>query len=358
MITSSCSPKATCPTGSPGSSDPDRVLLAPTLRGSGASSAISAAASGERLQGVSRRPGKDELPGGFELARSALSNYDSEYAAARPRKKSDIPQQMMPRQSAPATPDPHAAALSRVQPRNPGGDEHELRGRTPSFAEGDGSDGHHGGGIAGGLGADGGPVPGGERGAEGEGAGRCLRLSHAYGRPPLPRRAQCEAAAGGCDRGRLSSVAEAHRHVAQRRGAALDLWRRTIAALLDAHGAIRQPSRARRRGGRYRASTDAELQAARTALGVRGIRFNRRPGRRDDHRDARAAVASASHDARLARADPHAGDQIAAARRSAATRLPSPIVFDHLGRMPQPAGIDHPAFAVVIEAARQGRAPG
>ena len=69
---------------------------------------------------------------------------------------------------------------SAHQPRNPGGDEHELRGRTTSFAEGDGSDGHHGGGIAGGLGADGGALVGGERGAEGEGAGGRLRLSHAY----------------------------------------------------------------------------------------------------------------------------------------------------------------------------------
>ncbi len=28
-------------------------------------------------------------------------------------------------------------------------------------------------------------------------------------------------------------------------------------------------------------------------------------------------------------------------------RLPSPIVFDHLARIPQPAGVDHPAFAFV-----------
>ena len=75
---------------------------------------------------------------------------------------------------------PHAAALSASAAES-ARDENELRGRTPSFAEGDGSDGHHGaGGIAGGLGADGGALVGGERGAEVEGAGGRLRLSHAY----------------------------------------------------------------------------------------------------------------------------------------------------------------------------------
>jgi predicted TIM-barrel fold metal-dependent hydrolase len=29
-------------------------------------------------------------------------------------------------------------------------------------------------------------------------------------------------------------------------------------------------------------------------------------------------------------------------------RLPSPIVFDHLARIPEPAGVSHPAFAVVV----------
>src|SRR5277367_2376738 len=40
---------------------------------------------------------------------------------------------------------------SARQPRDPGGDEHELCGRTSSLAEGDGSDGHHGGGDRGRL---------------------------------------------------------------------------------------------------------------------------------------------------------------------------------------------------------------
>jgi D-galactarolactone isomerase len=36
-------------------------------------------------------------------------------------------------------------------------------------------------------------------------------------------------------------------------------------------------------------------------------------------------------------------------------RLPSPIVFDHLARIPQPAGIDHPAFALVLKMLDHGR---
>ncbi|HXZ00923.1 MAG TPA: amidohydrolase family protein [Stellaceae bacterium] len=37
-------------------------------------------------------------------------------------------------------------------------------------------------------------------------------------------------------------------------------------------------------------------------------------------------------------------------------RLPSPIIFDHLGRIPQPAGIDHPAFRVIGKLIDKGRA--
>ena len=40
------------------------------------------------------------------------------------------------------------------------------------------------------------------------------------------------------------------------------------------------------------------------------------------------------------------GDQIADAA-DLWPRLPSPIVFDHLGRLPHPAGIEHPAFGII-----------
>jgi predicted TIM-barrel fold metal-dependent hydrolase len=36
-------------------------------------------------------------------------------------------------------------------------------------------------------------------------------------------------------------------------------------------------------------------------------------------------------------------------------RLPSPIVFDHMARIPQPAGVDHPAFALVLKMLDHGR---
>jgi len=37
-------------------------------------------------------------------------------------------------------------------------------------------------------------------------------------------------------------------------------------------------------------------------------------------------------------------------------RLPAPVVFDHLGRVPQPAGIDHPSFRVILRLVDKGRA--
>ena len=36
-------------------------------------------------------------------------------------------------------------------------------------------------------------------------------------------------------------------------------------------------------------------------------------------------------------------------------RLPTPIVFDHLGRIPEPAGAQHPAFAVIRGLLDKGR---
>jgi predicted TIM-barrel fold metal-dependent hydrolase len=37
-------------------------------------------------------------------------------------------------------------------------------------------------------------------------------------------------------------------------------------------------------------------------------------------------------------------------------RLPSPDVFDHMARIPEPAGVDHPAFALVLKLLDKGRA--
>ena len=37
-------------------------------------------------------------------------------------------------------------------------------------------------------------------------------------------------------------------------------------------------------------------------------------------------------------------------------RLPSPIVFDHMGRIPKDVGVEHPAFRVIVGLAEKGRA--
>jgi D-galactarolactone isomerase len=36
-------------------------------------------------------------------------------------------------------------------------------------------------------------------------------------------------------------------------------------------------------------------------------------------------------------------------------RLPSPVVFDHMARIPESAGVDHPAFALVVKLIEKGR---
>jgi predicted TIM-barrel fold metal-dependent hydrolase len=48
------------------------------------------------------------------------------------------------------------------------------------------------------------------------------------------------------------------------------------------------------------------------------------------------------------------GDQIVEAA-DLLQRLPSPIVFDHMGRISEPAGIDHPAFAFMLKLVDRGR---
>ncbi len=97
--------------------------------------------------------------------------------------------------------------------------------------------------------------------------------------------------------------------------------------------------------------SDAALKAL-DAGGVRGIRFSLAP----------------SDAARLAMIEPLAkridalgwhvqinmnADQIAAAE-DLWNRLPTPIVFDHMGHIPQPAGIAHPTYKNHPRADRQG----
>ncbi len=100
--------------------------------------------------------------------------------------------------------------------------------------------------------------------------------------------------------------------------------------------------------------TDAELKHLADG-GIRGIRFTQF--------DPATAVTSFDMIEPLARRVAGLGwhvqihmraDQIAAAA-DLWDRLPSAIVFDHMGRLPQPAGIEHPAFAIIHRLIDKGR---
>jgi D-galactarolactone isomerase len=100
--------------------------------------------------------------------------------------------------------------------------------------------------------------------------------------------------------------------------------------------------------------TDAELKAL-AAEGIRGIRFTQF--------DPATAVTTLDMIEPLSKRVNDLGwhvqihmraDQIVAAA-DLWPRLPSDIVFDHLGRLPHPAGIDHPAFAIIRGLIDKGR---
>ncbi|MEG1769002.1 MAG: amidohydrolase family protein [Comamonas sp.] len=101
--------------------------------------------------------------------------------------------------------------------------------------------------------------------------------------------------------------------------------------------------------------TDAELQALH-AGGIRGIRFSL-------HTAVHAAVGFEMVEPLAQRV--HAwgwhlqlhwsADQLLA-HGSMLQRLPTPLVFDHLGRLPLPMGTAHPAFALIRGLLDQGRA--
>jgi predicted TIM-barrel fold metal-dependent hydrolase len=117
-----------------------------------------------------------------------------------------------------------------------------------------------------------------------------------------------------------------------------------IAQLGDARGvAVVRPS-----------VTDPELEAL-AAGGIRGIRFTQF--------DPATAVTTLDMIEPLAKRVADLGwhvqihmraDQIAGAE-TLWDRLPATMVFDHMGRLPQPAGTDHPAFAIVRRLIDRGR---
>jgi predicted TIM-barrel fold metal-dependent hydrolase len=101
-------------------------------------------------------------------------------------------------------------------------------------------------------------------------------------------------------------------------------------------------------------ATDAELRQLADG-GIRGIRFTQF--------DPATAVTTLDMIEPLSRRVADLGwhvqihmraDQIAAAA-DLWEQLPSTIVFDHMGRLPQPVGLDHPAFAIIRRLIDKGR---
>ncbi len=99
--------------------------------------------------------------------------------------------------------------------------------------------------------------------------------------------------------------------------------------------------------------TDDELKRL-GAAGVRGVRFNlANPGATT--MEMLEPVAK-----RVARLGWHIQFNMSAdttlAARDVLYRLPCPFVFDHLAHLPEPDGIAHPAFAVVVDLLQKGKA--
>ena len=119
---------------------------------------------------------------------------------------------------------------------------------------------------------------------------------------------------------------------------------------LDAIAEIRR-DRPRRRGGRRERNRRRTKTPGR--LGIRGIRFNLviDGGPTIDMLEPLSKrVSDLGWHVQIQLL----GDQIIEAAELL-QRLPSPIVFDHMGRIPEPAGIDHPAFAFVLKLVERGR---
>jgi predicted TIM-barrel fold metal-dependent hydrolase len=100
--------------------------------------------------------------------------------------------------------------------------------------------------------------------------------------------------------------------------------------------------------------TDAELKRL-DAAGVRGIRFNLG--------NAGGAVSMDMLEPLARRIAPlgwhvqfNMSADMALAAKDVLNRLPCPMVFDHLAHMPEPAGILHPAFGMVVDLMQKGKA--
>jgi D-galactarolactone isomerase len=107
----------------------------------------------------------------------------------------------------------------------------------------------------------------------------------------------------------------------------------------------------------YPGITDAELKSLDSG-GIRGIRFSLTSGRPGAASTATPEVIEALSK-RVNGLGWHVqfnttAEQIVASEELL-NRLASPIVLDHMGHLPQPAGIDHPAFAIVRRLLDKGR---
>jgi len=100
--------------------------------------------------------------------------------------------------------------------------------------------------------------------------------------------------------------------------------------------------------------TDDELKRL-GAAGVRGVRFNLATPGGATTMEMLEPLAK-----RIAPMGWHVQFNMSAdmtlAAKDVLNRLPCQIVFDHLAHMPQPVGIGHPAFAVVVELLQNGKA--
>jgi predicted TIM-barrel fold metal-dependent hydrolase len=99
--------------------------------------------------------------------------------------------------------------------------------------------------------------------------------------------------------------------------------------------------------------TDAELKALHEA-GVRGIRFNLAPPGTttlDMVRPLAPRIAPMGWHIQV-----NAPAPALLEAKSVWSDLPVPVVFDHLGRVPQPGALDHPTFAMMRELLQKGKA--
>jgi predicted TIM-barrel fold metal-dependent hydrolase len=98
--------------------------------------------------------------------------------------------------------------------------------------------------------------------------------------------------------------------------------------------------------------TDAELKRLH-GLGIRGIRFNlvqSGAATIDMLEPLSQRVNALGWHVQI-----HMPGDAIVENRDLFQRLPAPIVFDHMARIPQPAGVDHPAFALVLKMLDRGR---